>query len=40
MEEMRSAYKILVEILEGKRPLGRHARRWEDNTEMDHRERG
>jgi len=25
------AFKILVEKREGKRPLGRHNRRWEDN---------
>jgi len=27
---MRNAYKILVEKREGKRPLGRPRRRWED----------
>jgi hypothetical protein len=28
--EMKNAYKILVEKPEGKRPLGRPRRRWED----------
>jgi hypothetical protein len=27
----RNAYRILVGKPEGKRPLGRHRRRWEDN---------
>jgi hypothetical protein len=36
MRETRNAYKILV----GKRPLGRHRRRWEDNIRMDLREIG
>jgi hypothetical protein len=29
--EMRNAYKIFVRKPEGKRPLGKHRRRWEDN---------
>jgi hypothetical protein len=29
---------ILIEKLEGKRPLGRPRRRWEDNIRMDLRE--
>jgi hypothetical protein len=29
------AYKILVRILEGKRPLRRPRHRWEENTGMD-----
>jgi hypothetical protein len=33
-EEMRNAYKILVEKSEGKRALGRPRRRWEDNTDI------
>jgi hypothetical protein len=37
MEEMKNAYKVLVGKLEGKRPLGRHRRRWEDNIGMDRR---
>jgi hypothetical protein len=35
MWEERNAYKILVGKPEGKRPLGRHRCRWEDNTKMD-----
>jgi len=35
---MRNAYKILVGKPEGKRPLGRPRRRWEDNIRMDLRE--
>jgi hypothetical protein len=34
MEEMRNAYKILVRIPEGKRPLGRPRCRWEVNIRM------
>jgi hypothetical protein len=33
-------YKILVGKPEGKRPLGRPRRRWEDNIRMDLREIG
>jgi hypothetical protein len=40
MEEMRNVYKILVEKTEGKRPLGRHRRRWEDNIRMHLRQMG
>jgi hypothetical protein len=32
---MRNAYNILVGKPEGKRPLGRLKRRWEDNIRMD-----
>jgi hypothetical protein len=32
--EMRNAYKILVGNPEGKSPLGRPRRRWEDNIRM------
>jgi hypothetical protein len=35
---MRNAYKILVGKPTGKRPLGRHRHRWEDNIKMDLRE--
>jgi hypothetical protein len=28
-------YRVLVGSLEGKRPLGRPRRRWEDNIKMD-----
>jgi hypothetical protein len=38
--EVRSAYNILVERPEGRRPLGRPRRRWEDNIKMDLREIG
>jgi hypothetical protein len=34
MGETRNAYNILVGKLEGKRPLGRHGSRWEDNIRM------
>jgi hypothetical protein len=34
----RNAYRILVGKPEGKRPLGRPRRRWEDNIKMDLRE--
>jgi hypothetical protein len=36
----RNAYRILVGKPEGKRPLGRPIRRWEDNIRMDLREIG
>ena len=32
MEQSGNAYRILVGKLEGKRPLGRPRRRWEDNN--------
>ena len=35
MEESRNAYRVLVGKPEGKRPLGRPRRRWEDNIKMD-----
>jgi hypothetical protein len=35
MREVRGAYNILVGRPEGRRPLGRPRRRWEDNTGMD-----
>jgi hypothetical protein len=38
MGEKRNAYMILVGKPEGKRPLGRPRRRWEDNIKMDLRE--
>jgi hypothetical protein len=34
-EEKRNTYRLLVEIPEGKRPLGRPRRRWVDNIRMD-----
>ena len=30
----RGLYRVLVEKPEGKRPLGRRRRRWEDNIKM------
>jgi hypothetical protein len=38
--EKRNAYRILVGKPEGKRPLGRPRRRWEDNIRMDLRDIG
>jgi hypothetical protein len=35
MRERRGAYRILLGKLEGRRPLGRPRRRWENNIEMD-----
>jgi hypothetical protein len=40
MGEVKGAYNILVGRPEGRRPLGRPRRRWEDNIEMDLREIG
>jgi hypothetical protein len=40
MGERRGAYRVLVGKLEGRRPLGRPRRRWEDNINMDLREVG
>jgi hypothetical protein len=31
----RGAYRVLVGKPEGKRPLGRYRRRWEDSIKMD-----
>jgi hypothetical protein len=33
--EKRNAYRLLMGIPEGKRPLGRPRRRWVDNIRMD-----
>jgi len=33
-------YRVLVGRTEGKRPLGRPRRRWNDNNKMDLKERG
>jgi len=35
MRERINAYAVLVRTSEGKRPLGRHWSRWEDNNKMD-----
>jgi len=40
MGERRGLYRALVGKPEGKRPLGRHRRRWENNIKMDLREVG
>jgi len=40
MGERRGVYRILVGKSEGKRPLGRLRRRWEDNIETDPQEVG
>jgi hypothetical protein len=34
MGEDRGVYRVLVGKLEGKRPLGRPRRRWEDNIKI------
>jgi hypothetical protein len=38
--EGRSVYRVLIGRPEGKRPLGRPRRRWEDNIKIDLREIG
>jgi hypothetical protein len=38
MGEGRGVYRVLVGRPEGKRPLGRPRRSWEDNIKMDLRE--
>jgi hypothetical protein len=40
MGERRGAYRVLVGKPEGRKPLGRPSRRWEDNIKMDLREVG
>ena len=40
MGEGRGVYRVLVAKPEGKRPLGRPRRRWEDNIWMDRQEMG
>jgi hypothetical protein len=40
MGEVRGAYNILVGRPEGRRPLGKPKRGWEDNIRMDLREIG
>jgi hypothetical protein len=37
MGEKRNAYRILVGKPEGKGPIGRPRRKWEDNIKIDHR---
>jgi hypothetical protein len=40
MGKRRGAYRALVGKPEGRRPLGRSRRRWEDNIKIDLREVG
>jgi hypothetical protein len=40
MGDGRGVYRVFVERPEGKRPLGRPRRRWEDNIKMGLREIG
>ena len=40
MVDSRGVFRVLVGKPEGKRPLGRPRRRWEDNIEMDRQEVG
>jgi hypothetical protein len=40
MGEERGVHRVLVGKPEGKRPLGRPRRRWEDNVKMDSKEVG
>ena len=40
MEEGRVEHKVLMGKPDGKRPLGRQRRRWEDNIKMDLEEVG
>ena len=40
MGERRDVYRVLVGKPEGRRPLERSGRRWEDNIKVDLREMG
>ena len=40
MGEMRGVYRVLVGKSEGKRPVGKTRRRWEDNNKIDLQEVG
>ena len=40
MGEGRGVHRVLVVKPEGKRPIGRHRSRWEDNIKMDLQEVG
>jgi hypothetical protein len=35
MAEERGVHRVLVGKPEGKRPMGRHRRRWQDNSKRD-----
>jgi hypothetical protein len=39
MAAKKKAYRILMGNPEGKRPLERHRRKWEDDIKMDFRDR-
>jgi hypothetical protein len=34
-KKRRNAYRISIRKPEGKRPIGRHEHKWEDNNKMD-----
>jgi hypothetical protein len=36
MEKRRGAYRVFVEKPEGKRSLGKHKHRWQDNIKNGH----
>jgi len=38
--ERRGTYRVMVGKPEGKRPLGKHKSRWEDNIKIDIKEVG
>ena len=40
MVERRGTYRVLVRQREGKKQLGRHRRRWEDDIKIDIQEVG
>jgi len=40
MEDMKGVYRVLMRKTEGRRPVGRPRRRWEDNIKMDIQEVG
>jgi hypothetical protein len=40
MGEERGVYRVLVGKAEGKRPMGKPGRRWENNIQMDIQEVG
>jgi hypothetical protein len=40
MGEGRGVYRVLVGRPEGKRPLGRPRRKWDDNIKIDLKEKG
>jgi hypothetical protein len=40
MGDMRGAYRVLVRIPNGKRPLGRSRRKWKDNIKTNLQEAG